>query len=68
MYANDKTTSNNNYGLEKGELTVECTNTMQEEMLTQEKTFKLKKAKHTFGNDSPDKIIIEAYENINEVL
>jgi hypothetical protein len=56
------------YNLEKGELTEEITNTMQEEMLTKEKTFKLKKVKHKFEDASPDKIILEAYEKVNEGL
>ncbi len=41
---------------------------MQEEMLTNEKTFKLQKAKHKFEDASPDKIISEAYEKIDEGL
>lgn len=53
------------YNLEKGELTEECTNTMQKEMLTKEKTFKLKKVKHKFENASPEKIIGDAYEKID---
>jgi hypothetical protein len=56
------------YNLEKGELTEESTNTMQEEMLTKEKTIKLKKVKHKFEDASPDKIIGEAYEKIDEGL
>ncbi|MCH5597477.1 hypothetical protein [Niabella ginsengisoli] len=51
-----------NYDLEKGELTEEIVHTMEEDMPSETKTFKLKKEKHLFEDASPDDIISEAYK------
>lgn len=53
------------YDLEKGELTEEITNTMEEDMPSKERTFKLKKEKRLFENSSPDDIISKAYKQID---
>jgi|GEM_PF-1977815 len=54
-----------NYDLEKGELAQEIINTMEEDMPSKSKTFKLKKEKHLFENVAPGDIIIEAYKQID---
>lgn len=53
------------YDLEKGELEQEITNTMEEEMPTKSKTFKLKKVNYLFENASPSDIIRDAYKKID---
>lgn len=53
------------YDLEQGELTQEITNTMEEDMPSREKTFKLKKEKYLFETASPDNIISKAYQQID---
>lgn len=55
------------YDVTKGELTQEVINTMEEEMPSKEKTFKLKREKHEFENTSPDGVIAEAYKNIDHM-
>ncbi|WP_333852701.1 hypothetical protein [Epilithonimonas sp.] len=53
------------YDVIKGELSQEVTNTMKEEMPSEEKTFHLKPQKIKFEDASPDDVIGEAYKVID---
>ena len=53
-----------NYDVLTGKLTQEITNTMEEEMPTEAKTFHLQKQRLKFENSSPHAVISEAYDKI----